>query len=161
MKDAIIIDIDNCWLDSRPWIKHAPFSSKKEDDWDKFYKLVYLCKANKTFIRDAMSLIEDLKLYPVFITSRSDSVVDSTKFQIENNSSLIVGDTCALYMRTKEHKYAKSGDVKDSILRKLKGTYNFLYAIDDTPENLEVFKEHGVKSVIRYSIETHDYEKFD
>lgn len=160
MKDAIIIDIDNCWLDSRLWIKQAPISSKNEEDWKEFYKLVYLCKANKSFIRDVISLIEDLKLYPVFITSRSDFVMGSTKFQIENNSSLIVGDTCALYMRTREHMYAKSGFVKDSILRKLKETYNFLYAIDDTPENLEVFKEHGVKTVVRYSIETHDYEKF-
>lgn len=160
MKDAIIIDIDNCWLDSRPWIKQAPISSKNEEDWKKFYKLVYLCKANKLFIRDVMSLIEDLKLYPVFITSRSDSIMDSTKFQIENNSSLVVGDTCALYMRTKEHMYAKSGDVKDSILKNLKGMYNFLYAIDDTLENLQVFKAYGVKTVVRYSIEMHDYEKF-
>lgn len=160
MKDAIIIDVDNCWLDSRPWIKYAPFSSKNEEDWNVFYKKVYLCKPNKSFITEIMSLIEELKLYPVFITSRSDRVMDSTKFQIENNSSLIVGDTCALYMRTKEHKYAKSGEVKDVILNQVKGTYNFLYAVDDTLENLEVFKAHGVKTVIRYSIETHDYEKF-
>ena len=160
MKDAIIIDIDNCWLDSRPWIKRAPFSSKKEEDWNKFYKLVYLCKANKPFIRDAMSLIEDMNLYPIFITSRSDRVMISTKFQIENNSSLIVGETCNLYMRTNEHKYAKSGDVKNNILKNLKGMYNFLYAIDDTPENLIVFKEYGVRTVVQYFIETHDYEKF-
>jgi hypothetical protein len=62
-------------------------------------------------------------------------------------------------MRTKEHKYAKSGEVKNTILKNLRGTYNFLYAIDDTPENLIVYKEHGVNMVVRYFIETHDYEK--
>ena len=159
MKDAIIIDIDNCWLDSRPWIKYVPFSSKNEEDWNAFYKKVYLCKPNKSFITEIMSLIEELKLYPVFITSRSDRVMDSTKFQIENNSSLIVGETCDLFMRTKEHRYAKSDEVKNAILNELKGQYNFLYGIDDTQENLEVFKKYGVKTVIKYSIEMHDYEK--
>jgi hypothetical protein len=159
MRDAIIIDIDDCWMDSRKWIAEAPYPSKKEEDWNEFYKKVYVCKPNKRFIQDVLGLIEEMNLFPVFITSRSDRVKLSTIFQIENNSSLKVGDTCALYMRTKEHKYMKSGEVKDSILNEIKGMYNFIYGIDDTQENLEVFKKYGVETVIRYSIATHDYER--
>ena len=53
----------------------------------------------------------------------------------------------------------KSGEVKEYILNEIKGMYNFIYGIDDTQENLEVFKKYGVETVIRYSIATHDYER--
>lgn len=159
MKDAIIIDIDDCWMDSRKWIAAAPYPSKKEEDWIEFYKKVYVCKPNKRFIQDVLGLIDEMKLFPVFITSRSDRVKLSTIFQIENNSPLKVGETCDLYMRTAEHKYMKSGSVKDAILKDLTSKYNFIYGIDDTQENLEVFKKYGVKTVIKYSIDTHDYER--
>lgn len=158
-KKAIIIDIDDCWMDSRLWIAKAPIGSKDENDWDVFYKKVYLCKPNKSFIRDVMNFISETGVFPIFVTSRSGRVVKDTIFQIQNNSSLIVGDTCELYMRNSFNDYRSSDKVKKDILLKLMDTYDIAYAIDDTDKNLEMFKSLGVNTVIRYKINGDDYER--
>lgn len=160
MKRAIIIDMDNCWMDSRKWLERSPLiQSRDKMSWDNFYKLIHLCKPNKRFITDILSLIDETKVFPVFITSRSDDVYKASLFQIENNSSLKVGETCELYMRTKEHGYAKSAVVKKDIINSLLNEYSFVYAIDDSDDNLKTFKELGIETVIRYVIDTHDYER--
>ena len=62
MKNAIIIDIDNCWMDSRLWLTNAPMWSKNEEDWEMFYRKVYLCKPNKLFINDIMTVANDAEV---------------------------------------------------------------------------------------------------
>ena len=37
--------------------------------------------------------------------------------------------------------------------------HEILYAIDDMDNNLKVYKELGIETVIKYNIETHDYER--
>jgi hypothetical protein len=159
MKKAILIDIDDCWMDSRLWISKAPLGSKNEEDWDLFYKRVCLCKPNKPFIRDVTALIAEMNLYPIFLTSRSNKVERDTIFQIQNNSSLIVDTNCSLYMRHKKNDYRSSEKVKKDILVKLMKNYEVVYAIDDTPDNLQMYKDMGIETVIRYNITSHDYER--
>lgn len=159
MKKVIVIDIDNCWMDSRLWLTKAPYGSKKEEDWDAFYKIVYLCKPNKPFIQDVMTLISDMDLYPVFVTSRSENIKKSTIFQIERYSSLKVDETCTLYMRKKNTDYRKSDKVKRDIVKKLMKDYEVVYCIDDDDSNLAMFKELNIDTVIRYNIDKHDYER--
>ena len=160
MSKVIVIDIDNCWMDSRLWIEKAPIGSKREEDWDLFYKRVYLCRPNKSFIKDVISLIAETKLFPIFVTSRSDRIRKSTIFQIQNNSSLVVDKTCLLYMRNDDIKDYRSSDViKRDIITEIMSNNEIVYAIDDMENNLKIFKELGVDTVIKYNIETHDYER--
>lgn len=158
-KKAIVIDIDDCWMDSRLWISKAPIGSRNEEEWDLFYKKVYLCKPNKSFIRDVINFIFETNVFPIFVTSRSERVLKDTIFQIQNNSSLVVGDTCELYMRTPFNDFRSSEKVKKDILIKLMDRYDIAYAIDDTEINLEMFKSLGIKTVIRYKINGDDYER--
>ena len=37
--------------------------------------------------------------------------------------------------------------------------HEIVYAIDDVDKNLNVYKELGIDTVIKYNIETHDYER--
>ena len=160
MSKVIVIDIDNCWMDSRLWLEKAPVNSKKEDDWDLFFKRVYLCRPNKSFISDVMSLIREANLFPIFVTSRTDKIRKSTIFQIQNNSSLVVDDTCLLYMRDGTEKTYRSSDkIKKEIIKKIMSEHEIVYAIDDVDKNLNVYKELGIDTVIKYNIETHDYER--
>ena len=160
MSKVIVIDIDNCWMDSRLWLEKIPMGSKNEEDWDLFYKRVYLCRPNKSFIKDVLVLIKEANLFPIFVTSRSDKIKKSTIFQIQNNSSLVVDDTCLLYMRDSKNKVYKSSDkIKKDIIKKIMSEHEILYAIDDMDNNLKVYKELGIETVIKYNIETHDYER--
>lgn len=157
MNKAFIIDIDNCWMDSRLWLSKVPYGSEKESDWESFYRRVFLCKPNKPFIDDILEVIEKTNLYPLFVTSRSGSVVTQTILQIQKHSPLKVGYTCGLYMRPSKNDYRSSEKVKKSILLNLMKEYEIIYAIDDTHENLTMYKECGVPHVLHYDIETHDY----
>lgn len=159
MKKAFIIDIDNCWLDSRLWISKAPHGSKNEEDWNLFYKRIYFCKPNFEFINDILKIIEEKKLFPIFVSSRSGSVTTQTILQIQKNSSLIVGKTCALYMRPSKNDYRSSAAVKKDLLMDIIKEYEIEFVIDDTISNLLMFKECGISNVIHYDIETHDYNK--
>lgn len=160
MSKVIVIDIDNCWMDSRLWLEKVPVKSKNEDDWDLFYKRVYLCRPNKSFISDVMSLIREANLFPIFVTSRTDKIRKSTIFQIQNNSSLVVDDTCLLYMRDGTEKTYRSSDkIKKEIIKKIMLEHEIVYAIDDDDKNLKMYKEIGVDTVIKYNIEKHDYER--
>jgi heat shock protein HspQ len=159
MKKAIIIDIDNCWMDSRLWISKAPMESKDERDWDIFYKKVHLCAPNKAFISDVITLISEMDLYPIFVTSRSENVKMPTIHQIQSNSSLIVGKSCLLYMRKKNIDYRSSDKVKKDIVSSLMDEYEVVYCIDDDDKNLKVFKELNIPMVIKYNISKHDYER--
>ena len=157
MKKAIIIDIDNCWMDSRLWLSKAPMESKKDEEWDVFYKRIHLCRANKPFIDDIMEVIRGKDLFPIFVTSRSGTVATQTVLQIQKNSSLRVGDTCALYMRPSRNDFRSSEEVKKDILQEIMKIYEVDSVIDDCMKNLEMFKEHGISKVIHYDIEKHDY----
>ena len=159
MKKAFIIDIDNCWLDSRLWISKAPLGSTSEDEWMIFYRKVYFCKPNKEFIEDILKIVEEKQLFPIFVTARSGSVATQTILQIQQNSPLIVGNTCALYMRPSRNDYRSSEEVKRDLLMDVLKEYEIECAIDDTVANLLMFKEHGISNVIHYDIQTHDYNR--
>lgn len=159
MMKAIVIDIDNCWMDSRLWLLEVPLGSKDERVWDTFYKKVYLCKPNIPFIQDVTTLISEMNLFPIFVTSRSEYIKSSTILQIERSSSLKVGETCSLYMRKKDIDYRSSDKVKRDIIKKLMNDYEIMYCIDDDDKNLSMFKELNIDTVIRYDIDKHDYER--
>lgn len=159
MRDAILIDIDNCWMDSRLWLSKIPSDNASVSSWDIFYKRVYLCKPNKSFIKDIMSLISEKSLYPIFITSRTSKIKGSTVFQIQNNSNLVVGETCLLLMRDGHGPLESSSVVKEELLSKVYNEYNIVYAIDDLKENLDMYKKHNIDTVILYDINLHDYER--
>lgn len=158
MSNAILIDIDNCWMDSRIWLSKRPANLEKQG-WDLFNKRVYLCKPNKSFIKDVISLIKDSNLFPIFITARSEKIRKSTIFQIQNNSSLIVDVNCLLYMRSKDEDSIHSDTIKYNIIKNNLNNYTITYAIDDEDNNLTIYKKLGINTVIKYNIEKHDYER--
>ena len=62
-------------------------------------------------------------------------------------------------MRKANVDYRSSDAVKRDILQELMNDYTILYAIDDDMKNLEMYKELGIPTVIKYDINSNDYER--
>ena len=73
---VIICDIDNCYTDSREWIRHAPQNISDEPKslqrvlWDKYQSFSFLAKPNKSVIDFLVAICDLIPIY--FITSRED-----------------------------------------------------------------------------------------
>ena len=67
-KYIVICDIDNCFTDSREWIKHAPHVDARDksvarDMWDKYQNLSFLAKPNKSVIDFVRTIAELTPIY--------------------------------------------------------------------------------------------------
>ena len=74
-KYIVICDIDNCFTDSREWIKHVPNVDARDksvarDLWDKYQTYSFLAKPNKSVIDFVRTIAELAPIY--FVTSRED-----------------------------------------------------------------------------------------
>lgn len=157
---VIICDIDNCYTDSREWIKYAPKDISKEPKslqrvlWDKYQSFSFLAKPNKSVIDFLVAICELIPVY--FVTSREDrksSRADTIR-QIEEFSDgrIKIGDTHKLCMRH-EFDYRECPIVKEEIVQELikQGCIPVL-AIDDSEENCKMFKRLGIPTKL-YNIE--------
>lgn len=165
-KYIVICDIDNCFTDSREWIKHAPKVDARDksvarDMWDKYQNLSFLAKPNKSVIDFIKAIAELTPIY--FVTSREDrrSSRKDTEMQIEKFSegAIKIGDVHKLCMRH-EFDYRKSDEVKKDITIDLMNEGCIpCVAIDDEERNCKMFAELGIP-VKQYDIETDTFIKF-
>lgn len=161
-KYVIICDIDNCYTDSREWIKHVPESHDRKA-WDEYQALHYLCKPNPSVINLLCATEEVLPIY--FVTSREDrgDVKQYTIDQIEkfsNGKIKLTGKTHhRLYMR-KEFDYRHSDVVKEEILKEIVSEKHIpILAIDDELTNCEMFKKYKIPTN-KYDINTDTMTKY-
>ena len=148
MQNCIICDLDGVYVDSRAWGKYAPQDKEDREGWDEFHKHVNVCKPNHELIE---ILIKLNKLFPiVFLTSREGkpALKSATLKQIKKGSGgfIQIGTRNKLLMRQIDD-YRSSAAVKKEQLKKIKGKYTPLFAIDDDEENVEMFKKEGIKTV--------------
>lgn len=165
-KYIVICDIDNCFTDSREWIKHAPQVDTRDksvarDMWDKYQNLSFLAKPNKSVIDFVKAIAELTPIY--FVTSREDrrNSRKDTEMQIEKFSegAIKIGDTHKLCMR-REFDYRMSDEVKKDITIGLMAEGCIpCVAIDDEERNCKMFAELGIP-VKQYDIETDTFIKY-
>lgn len=159
-KYIVICDIDNCYTDSRDWIKHVPSSDVQDKAvlrsmWDKYQAMSFLAKPNKSIIDLLLSMSDLIPIY--FVTSREDRKHsrEDTINQIEKFSKghITIGDAHKLYMR-KEFDYRGSHEVKKDIVTSILAEGCMpVVAIDDDKDNCEMFAELGIPTKL-YDIET-------
>lgn len=164
---VIICDIDNCYTDSRDWVKFAPLDVDEKDKsvfrerWDKFQTLSFLAKPNKSVIDFLLSISELTPIY--FVTSREDrrEARKDAEHQISkfSDGKIVIGDKHKLFMR-KEFDYRASDIVKEEIIRHIldSGCIPVL-AIDDDEKNCEMFCRLGIPTKL-YNIETDTFQKY-
>lgn len=165
-KYVLICDIDNCYSDSREWVKFVPTITDTNKGlsrhlWDKYQEMSYLAKPNIPFIEYVLSICDLVPIY--FVTSREDrhSSREDTINQIEkfSNGRIVVGDTHKLFMR-KEFDYRPAPEVKrDITLALLNDGCLPIAAIDDDPVNCEMFLSLGILTK-QYDIETNTFVNF-
>ena len=163
----IICDIDNCFTDSREWVKYAPLDVDEKDKsvfrerWDRFHSLSFLAKPNKSVIDFLLSISELTPIY--FVTSREDrkEARKDTENQISkfSNGKIVIGDKHKLFMR-KEFDYRASAVIKEEIVREILDNDCIpVLAIDDDKSNCEMFCKLGIPTKL-YNIETDTFEKY-
>ena len=165
-KYIVICDVDNCYTDSRDWIKLVPQVSSKDKGvarsmWDTYQTFSFLAKPNKSVIDFLLSMNELIPIY--FVTSREDRKEsrNDTVRQIEkfSDNKIKIGDHHKLFMR-KEFDYRPSDVVKKEIVVNLLAEGCLpVVAIDDDTSNCEMFKELGIPTK-QYDIETDTFNKF-
>lgn len=147
-KLVVVCDIDNVYTDSREWEKLLPTNGTREE-WDKYHLFSYLVKPNNELI-DALICMNDL--IPVFfVTSREDmnNMRDITVGHIEgfSHGKLKINERNKLFMR-KAKDYRSPSLVKEEILLNeiINKGFSIEVAVDDSIENIEMFKKHGIKT---------------
>ena len=164
MQKILIVDLDNCYTDSREWLKRAPQVTEENKDearslWDKFHSLSHLAKPNKSII----DLISTLGFFfPVFfLTSREDrgcnrevtkkQIADFSegRVKVEGNNKLLMREDC---------DYRPSDEVKQDMIRTLLMDCEPVLAIDDDLANCRMFKRHKIPTY-KYDIEKDIFEK--
>lgn len=148
MQNCIICDLDGVYFDSRAWGKYAPQDKEDREGWNEFHKHVEVCKPNHELIE---VLIKLNKLFPIiFLTSRESipALRSATLKQIKRGSGgfIHIGTRNKLFMR-KANDYRSSAEVKKELLKKLRGKYTPLFAIDDDLENVKMFEKEGIKTI--------------
>lgn len=163
MQSILIVDIDNCYTDSREWLKQAPRITKENEKdkrklWDEFHALSYLAKPNKTVI----DLVSTLSFFfPVFfLTSREDrgDNREVTKRQIAefSDNRVLVEGRNKLLMRS-DSDYRPNEEIKEEMIRTLIMDCKPILAIDDDESNCEMFKRHKIPTY-KYDIEKDWFE---
>ena len=166
MKYIVICDIDNCYTDSRDWIKHAPQvdirdKSVARDMWDKYQTYSFLAKPNKSVIDFVLAISDLIPIY--FVTSREDrkSARADAEHQIYkfSNGKIKIGDVHKLCMR-REFDYRASDEVKKDITIALMAEgCTPVIAIDDEERNCKMYAELGIP-VKQYNIEEDKFIKY-
>lgn len=153
----IILDIDNCILNSTEWCKYLPKDIYSREEWDMYHNHYYLATTNHDMIRYLENLCKKGLKSIDFITAREDidNVREITIMQLKNalkDIKRMKHIKMRLFMRNCGD-FSRSEDVKENIL--LTHIYPYKYidlAIDDSIDNIEMYK--------KYNINTLYYDKF-
>lgn len=151
--ENLILDIDNCVLDSREWEKYVPKENTRAG-WDNYHNHYYLVSVNNDMVEfiDKISkqCISLKNIY--FITARED-IENMREITIEQLNSAFENLKCwnkinkYLYMRN-TCDYSPTYQVKQNILNTHILTKTKIdLAIDDDIKNIEMYRKNGIISL--------------
>lgn len=166
IKNCIIVDIDDCFFDSRVISKYLPSNTKSREEWNNFHKHYKSCTPNPWCV-DLIKKYIDTHLI-IFLTSREDE--RNVRLQTQNHicSSLgldvsivtniqdpsILYNTPCISLVMREYN-----DMSHSYICKKKLFFNVIkpviderrlkidFAIDDCEDNIKMFRELGIQTL--------------
>lgn len=147
----LILDIDNCVLDSREWEKYIPTDNTREG-WDRYHDHYYLVCENSDMVDFIDALIKKGLQSIYFITARED---------IHKMREITIGQLNAVFRNTKGWNkikkylymrntcdYSPTAEVKNNILHTHIVPNVFIdLAIDDDIRNVEMYRANGIKAI--------------
>jgi len=146
-RKAIVIDIDNCVLDTQFILDEIhKFGLKGEEKWEYFYKN---CNSDRVTL---MSGIKDMlgEMYwdtPIIIsTARNEKCKEATLNKLWKEGFIIPDD--AIFMRS-YYDLRPASEVKREHLIEIMKEFDVIAFIDDDIDNCEMAKELGILSLRR------------
>lgn len=147
----LILDIDNCVLDSREWEKYVPKENTREG-WDIYHDHHYLVSVNMDMVDFIQKLCENGLKSIYFITAREDmdNMRNITIAHLENafgNIKQWKRLKKYLYMRN-ACDYSPTYVVKNNILQTHILTKTQIdLAIDDDIKNINMYRQNGISAL--------------
>lgn len=147
----LILDIDNCALDSREWEKYIPADNSRAG-WDNYHDHYYLVSENCDMATFVYELCRKGLERIYFITAREDinNMREITINQLNDAFRDIRGwDKIKkyLYMRN-TCDYSPTAEVKQNILHTHIMPNVFIdLAIDDDIRNVEMYRNNGIEAI--------------
>lgn len=144
MKPAIIVDLDDCLFDSRHLEQYIPKTKNDRAGWDLVQEKMAECKVNSHILALVDGLCLTKKLELIFITGREGTA--ALKKATEEKLDKLF-PRYQIFYRPKNN-YKKAADIKKEIyLKKIKGKYDILFAIDDDESNIKMFQDLGLNTL--------------
>ncbi len=138
---AIIVDLDNCFYDSRILDKYEPKNNSTEE-WREFQKHFSEIIVNWDFV-NIIKQVQNSGVNILFVTSR-EATQDLTILTVKSLLNILQNANFKLYMR-KEFDTRPANVVKKEIyINKIKNKYNVLLCIDDEKSNCGMFASLGL-----------------
>lgn len=147
----LILDIDNCVLDSREWEKYVPKENTREG-WDNYHDHHYLVSVNYDMVDFIQKLCEKGLKSIYFITARED--IDGMRNITIEHLNNAFGSLKAwkrikkyLYMRN-ACDYSPTYVVKNNILQThIVSKVKVDLAIDDDIKNINMYLANGIETL--------------
>jgi hypothetical protein len=139
--DAVIVDVDGTLVNVMS-IRHLVTGETR--NFNAFHRESVNCPPNQKVI-DAIKAHRDAGLKIIIVTARQFQYLRLTVWWMHFAG---VGDIDAIYMR-RDGDYRPDAEVKAGILRMIKDDgFNPIIAYDDRPCVAEVWKSHGIPTVM-------------
>lgn len=133
---AIIVDLDNCFYDSRILDKYAPKNNSTEE-WREFQKHFKDIIINWDFV-NVVKQVQHSGVNILFVTSR-EATRDLTILTVKSLIDILQNANFKLFMRKEFDTRPASTIKKEIYIGKIKDKYNVLLCIDDEKSNCEMF----------------------
>jgi len=173
LRKYVILDIDNCVLDSRILDKYVPEHPLGQRAWETLSSHFKDCKPNPDFFKSALLYHADIfnfselhTYFIVFLTSRMEKVIDRVSTRTVTEHSLrqlgFKSSEYDLVMRRPEDLRSAPDFKKEATLNIIKGFRGLepLVCIDDMQNNVEMFMSLHLPSLL-YNIEENSLTKLN
>jgi hypothetical protein len=153
-RKAIILDIDGCLADSE--ISHLFEKEIASGDFEWFTSRLESFESfswSKPFV---LSLVNSpWGLDVLFVTARQENYLGETVFWMTKHLGVDISDQkIYLFMRPVGDVQGSSALKKDIYLHKIRQRWDVLFAIDDRPDVIKMWKSVGVPSMLVYNTES-------
>lgn len=147
MRKYIIVDIDNCLVDSRPIEKFLPTDRNSREQWSEYHKHYREVIENSVLIDLVLKYTMSDRIYPIFLTAREDvgecSIITQELLDKYFNKY-------TLHMRPFDD-FRPDVEVKEDILKdyilNTSIVKDILFAIDDKPEICQMYNKYGIQTL--------------
>jgi len=146
INEAMLIDIDNCIVDTRCQEKYFPADLRSREGWDNAHK--YIDEYTEIQVMCDLLVMHALanKVYPIFITSRED--INGVREATEALIAEVFCDLNHILLMRKAYDYRSPLEVKSDLLIEAKMCCDkIVLGLDDREDICKMYSDNGIPTL--------------